>query len=181
MSEVVGYKVVGRVAVLTIDNPPVNALGLAVREGIIARVDQAVADRAVEAIILIGAGRTFPAGADIREFEMPTREPHLLSVVDHLDAIEKPIVAAIHGTALGGGLELALACHFRVAVPSARMGTPEVKLGIFPGAAGTQRLPRIAGLDHALVFLVDPVNGAAHRSGDVQHPFLVAHIDAEQG
>ncbi|MEK9708379.1 MAG: enoyl-CoA hydratase-related protein, partial [Alphaproteobacteria bacterium] len=165
MSEVVGYKVVGRVAVLTIDNPPVNALGLAVREGIIARVDQAVADRAVEAIILIGAGRTFPAGADIREFEMPTREPHLLSVVDHLDAIEKPIVAAIHGTALGGGLELALACHFRVAVPSARMGTPEVKLGIFPGAAGTQRLPRIAGLDHALEMVVmgEPIGAAKAR------------------
>ena len=165
MSEVVGYEVVGRVAVLAIDNPPVNALGHAVREGIMARVDQAAADEAVEAIVLIGAGRTFPAGADIREFDMPTREPHLLAVVDHFDGVEKPVVAAIHGTALGGGLELALGCHFRVAVPSARMGTPEVKLGIFPGAAGTQRLPRIAGLDHALEMVVmgEPIGAAKAR------------------
>jgi len=165
MSEVVGYEVVGRVAVLAIDNPPVNALGHAVREGIMARVDQAAADGNVDAIVLIGAGRTFPAGADIREFDMPTREPHLLAVVDHFDSIGKPVVAAIHGTALGGGLELALGCHFRVAVPSARMGTPEVKLGIFPGAAGTQRLPRIAGLDHALEMVVmgEPIGAAKAR------------------
>ncbi len=101
-----------------------------------------------------GAGRTFPAGADIREFDQPTREPHLIAVVDYLDTVEKPVVAAIHGTALGGGLELTLSCHFRVASPDARMGTPEVNLGIFPGAAGTQRLPRVAGLDHALELIV---------------------------
>lgn len=154
MSDVVGYDTEGRIAVLTIDNPPVNALGIAVREGIMAQMDRAVADEAVDAIVLIGAGRTFPAGADIREFDQPTREPHLIAVVDHLDTIEKPVVAAIHGTALGGGLELALGCHFRVASPSARMGTPEVNLGIFPGAAGTQRLPRVAGLDHALELIV---------------------------
>lgn len=162
MSDVVGYEVRGRVAVVTIDNPPVNALGFAVREGLIAQIDRAAADDAVQAIVLIGAGRTFPAGADIREFDQPAREPHLVAVVDHFDEIEKPIVAAVHGTALGGGLELALGCHFRVAAPGARVGTPEVKLGIFPGAAGTQRLPRVAGLDHALELIVlgEPIGAA---------------------
>jgi 3-hydroxyacyl-CoA dehydrogenase len=154
MSEIIGYEIAGRVAVLTIDNPPVNALGLAVREGIVAGMERAAGDAKVDAIVLIGAGRTFPAGADIREFDQPAREPHLMTVIDRLDAIEKPIVAAIHGTALGGGLELTLGCHFRVASPSARVGTPEVNLGIFPGAAGTQRLPRVAGLDHALELIV---------------------------
>jgi len=162
MSDAVGYDTEGRIAVLTIDNPPVNALGIAVREGIVAQMDRAAADADVDAIVLLGAGRTFPAGADIREFDQPTREPHLIAVVDHLDTIEKPIVAAIHGTALGGGLELALGCHFRVASPTARMGTPEVNLGIFPGAAGTQRLPRVAGLDHALELIVlgKPIDAA---------------------
>lgn len=154
MSDLVGYETEGRVAILPIDNPPVNALGIGVREGLIRQLDRAAADDAVDAIVIIGVVRTFPAGADIREFHQPTREPHLIAVVDHLDTIEKPVVAAIHGTALGGGLELALGCHFRVASPSARMGTPEVNLGIFPGAAGTQRLPRVAGLDHALELIV---------------------------
>ena len=165
MRDVVGYGMEGRIAVLTIDNPPVNALGIAVREGIVTRMDRAVADDDVDGIVLIGVGRTFPAGADIREFDQPTREPHLLTVVDHLDTIGKPIVAAIHGTALGGGLELTLGCHFRVAVPGARMGTPEVNLGIFPGAAGTQRLPRVAGLDHALELIVlgKPIGAAVAK------------------
>jgi 3-hydroxyacyl-CoA dehydrogenase len=170
MSDIVGYEIEGRVAVLAIDNPPVNALGHAVREGIIARVEQAAADNGVDAIVLIGAGRTFPAGADIREFDQPAREPHLVAVVDRMDTIEKPIVAAIHGTALGGGLELALGCHFRVASTDARVGLPEVNLGIFPGAAGTQRLPRVAGLDHALEMIVSgkPVGAAtAHEYGIV--------------
>jgi 3-hydroxyacyl-CoA dehydrogenase len=154
MSDVVGYELEGRVAVLTIDNPPVNALGIAVREGLVTQIDRAGADNSADAIVILGAGRTFPAGADIREFDQPTREPHLIAVVDHLDTVKKPVVAAIHGTALGGGLELTLGCHFRVAAPGARMGTPEVNLGIFPGAAGTQRLPRVAGLDHALELIV---------------------------
>lgn len=154
MSDLVGYETEGRVAILPIDNPPVNALGIGVREGLMRQLDRAAADDAVDAIVIIGVGRTFPAGADIREFDQPTREPHLIAVVDRFDTIEKPVVAAIHGTALGGGLELALGCHFRVASPGARMGTPEVNLGIFPGAAGTQRLPRVAGLDHALELIV---------------------------
>ena len=162
MSDVVHYEMRGRIAVVTVDNPPVNALSHAVREGLIEQVDRATGDAAAEAIVLIGAGRTFPAGADIREFDQPTREPHLVAVVDHFDTIEKPIVAAVHGTALGGGLELALGCHFRVAAPSARVGTPEVKLGIFPGAGGCQRLPRVAGIDHALelVVLGEPIGAA---------------------
>ena len=118
MNDLVGYEIEGRVAILPIDNPPVNALGLGVREGLMAQVDRAASDDGVDAIVLIGVGRTFPAGADIREFDQPTREPHLIAVVDHFDTIEKPLVAAIHGTALGGGLELSLGCHFRVAVPS---------------------------------------------------------------
>ncbi|MGE0255904.1 MAG: 3-hydroxyacyl-CoA dehydrogenase NAD-binding domain-containing protein [Alphaproteobacteria bacterium] len=165
MPEVVGYAVEDGIAVLTIDNPPVNALGIAVREGLLAGVERAAADPAVAALVLIGAGRTFPAGADIREFNSPRLDPHLSVVINHLDDMAKPTVAAIHGTALGGGLELSLGCHFRVAAPAARMGTPEVKLGIFPGAAGTQRLPRIVGLDRALqlVVLGDPIDAATAR------------------
>jgi 3-hydroxyacyl-CoA dehydrogenase len=154
MSDVVNYEVEGRVAVLSVDNPPVNVLGHAVREGILAQLDRAVADDGIDAIVLTGAGRTFPAGGDIREFDHPTREPHLVVVIDRMDTIDKPIVAAIYGTALGGGLEIALGCHFRVAAPDARVGLPEVTLGIFPGAAGPQRLQRVAGLDHALDMMV---------------------------
>lgn len=166
MPEAVGYAVEDGIAVLTIDNPPVNALGIAVRQGLFAGVERAAADPAVEAMVLIGAGRTFPAGADIREFDTPRLDPHLSVVINLIDAMTKPAVAAIHGTALGGGLELSLGCHFRVAAPTARMGTPEVKLGIFPGAAGTQRLPRIVGLDRALqlVVLGDPIDTTTARA-----------------
>lgn len=153
-SEVVSYAVEDGVAVLTVDSPPVNALGFEVRRGIVAGVECAAADPAATAIVLIGAGRTFPAGADIREFGQPLREPHLLAIGDLFDTIGKPIVAAMHGTALGGGLELALYCHFRVMAPDARVGLPEVTLGIFPGAAGTQRLPRLIGVDAALDMIV---------------------------
>ncbi|MBM3558663.1 MAG: 3-hydroxyacyl-CoA dehydrogenase [Alphaproteobacteria bacterium] len=165
MPEAVGYAVADGIAVLTIDNPPVNALGHAVREGLLAEVERAAADPAVAGLVLIGAGRTFPAGANIREFDTPRLDPHLSVIINMLDAMAKPAVAAIHGTALGGGLELSLGCHFRVAAPTARMGTPEVKLGIFPGAAGTQRLPRIVGLDRALqlVVLGDPIDAGTAR------------------
>ncbi len=138
------------VAVLTVNSPPVNALSLAVREGILAGLSQAAENPAVEAIVLICAGRTFIAGADITEFGRPPQDPSLHHVIDAIEASKKPVIAAIHGTALGGGLETALACHFRVAVPSAKLGLPEVKLGLLPGAGGTQRLPRVVGVPQAL-------------------------------
>lgn len=140
----------GNVGIITIDSPPVNALSADVRDGVFGAVGRAVADPAVEAIVLICGGRTFIAGADISEFGKPMRGTSLHEVVAALENAPKPVVAAIHGTALGGGLEVALACHYRVAVPSAKLGLPEVKLGLLPGAGGTQRLPRIVGAAKAL-------------------------------
>ena len=149
----------GRVAVLTVNNPPVNALSQGVRQGLRDGMNQAVADAQVQAIVLTCAGRTFIAGADITEFGKPPREPGLSEVLGLLEGASKPVVAAIHGTALGGGLEVALACHWRVAVKGARVGFPEVKLGLLPGAMGTQRLPRVAGVEKALQMIVsgDPI------------------------
>ena len=140
----------GGIAILTLDSPPVNALSAAVRSGIADGIARAVSDPSVSAIVLICAGRTFIAGADITEFGKPMQEPSLHAVIDGIEASTKPVVAAIHGTSLGGGLETALACHFRVAVPSAKLGLPEVKLGLLPGAGGTQRLPRVVGVEKAL-------------------------------
>src|SRR5919198_1915054 len=149
----------GRVAVLTVNNPPVNALSQHVRQGLRDGVKQAIADDGVAAVVIVCAGRTFIAGADITEFGKPPREPGLHEVLGIIEGSPKPVVAAIHGTALGGGLEVALACHWRVAVKSARVGFPEVKLGLLPGAAGTQRLPRVAGVEKALQMIVsgDPI------------------------
>ena len=138
------------VLVIISDNPPVNALGAAVRQGLEGAVKQGVADSSVEAMVIRCDGRTFFAGADITEFGKPMQEPALPTLVDMIEASDKPVVAAIHGTALGGGCEVALGCHYRVAVPSAKLGTPEVKLGLPPGAGGTQRIPRVAGVALAL-------------------------------
>ena len=138
------------VLVIISDNPPVNALGAAVRIGLEAAIKEGVADDSVQAMVIRCDGRTFFAGADITEFGKPMVEPGLPTVVDLIEASTKPVVAAIHGTALGGGCEVALGCHYRVAVPSAKIGTPEVKLGLLPGAGGTQRIPRIAGVRMAL-------------------------------
>src|SRR5579862_3031731 len=152
MPELVQYTVQDDVAIITINNPPVNALSPGVPEGIDAGVARAAADPAVRAVVLIGAGNTFIAGADIRYFEtVKTRETsfershNIHARLLRLESCPKPLVAAIHGTALGGGLEFAMACHYRVAVPSAKVGQPEVLLGIIPGAGGTQRLPRLCG------------------------------------
>lgn len=150
MAEVVRYALKGRVGVITVDNPPVNALGHAVRQGLVAALDRALADPGCAAIVLMAAGRTFMAGADVREFGKPPVPPTNPEVIERYDASSKPIVAAIHGTALGGGLEQALGCQYRVAVASARLGTPEIKLGLIPGAGGTQRLPRLIGVAAAL-------------------------------
>ncbi len=151
MSELVSLTKDGDIAVITINNPPVNALSPGVPEGIKASVEAAEKDSAIKGIVLIGGGRTFIAGADIKEFGKITsgakdRGVGLNPVLDTLEGCQKPIVCAIHGTAFGGGLETAMACHYRVAVPSAQVGQPECKLGIIPGAGGTQRLPRLAGV-----------------------------------
>ena len=154
MSELVKYTRDGNVAVITIDNPPVNALSPGVPEGILEGIEKADAAPEVAAIVVIGAGRTFIAGADIKEFGKITSGtrprlalyPTLLEIEDS----PKPVIMAIHGTAFGGGLEVAMAGHYRVAVASAQVGQPEVKLGIIPGAAGTQRLPRLAGVAKAV-------------------------------
>jgi 3-hydroxyacyl-CoA dehydrogenase len=140
----------GDVLIVLSNNPPVNALSTAVRQGLVEAIAQAEADDGVHAVVIACEGQTFFAGADITEFGKPPQQPWLPAVVDTIEACSKPVVAAIHGTALGGGLEVALACHYRVAVPSAKLGTPEVKLGLLPGAGGTQRLPRVAGVRKAL-------------------------------
>src|SRR5213594_3391685 len=145
----------GLIAVLTVNNPPVNALSQHVRQGLRDGVTQAIADAAVGAIVITCAGRTFIAGADITEFGKPPREPGLHEVLDLIESSPKPVVAAVHGTALGGGLEVTLACHYRVGVRTARFGLPEVKLGLLPGAGGTQRLPRVVGVEKALQMIVD--------------------------
>jgi len=149
----------GHVAVLTVNNPPVNALSSHVRQGLHEGLIQAGSDAAVQAVVIACAGRTFIAGADITEFGKPPTEPSLNAVLDLIENCPKPVVAAIHGTALGGGLEVTLACHYRVGVKGARFGLPEVKLGLLPGAGGTQRLPRVVGAQKALQMIVsgDPI------------------------
>jgi len=150
------YSMRGAVAVITLNNPPVNGLGHALRRGIVEGLDRAAADPGVKAVVLAGAGKSFSAGADIREFGTPqmTADPSLHAVIQAVEASPKPVLAAIHGVAMGGGLELALACHYRVATSGAQVALPEVKLGLLPGAGGTQRLPRAVGLETALNMIV---------------------------
>jgi len=141
----------GDVAVVTLNNPPVNALSMAMRDGLVAALDVAAKDANAKAVLLICAGRTFIAGADISEFDkVQSGGAGFTEAQDAFDKMKKPLVAAIHGTALGGGLEVAMCCHYRVAVASAKFGQPEVNLGLIPGAGGTQRLPRLAGIPKAL-------------------------------
>src|SRR5438445_456347 len=153
----------GRIAVLTVNNPPVNALSQHVRQGLYDGVTRATADAAVGAVVVTCAGRTFIAGADITEFGKPPKEPGLHEVLALIEQSPKPVVAAVHGTALGGGLEVALACHYRIGVKTARFGLPEVKLGLLPGAGGTQRLPRVVGVETALQMIVsgEPIGADA--------------------
>lgn len=139
---------------VTVENPPVNALGAAVRQGLYKAMEEIDADDAIKAAIIIGSGRTFPAGADIREFGQPPQPPGLSEVCTRIEDATKPVIAAIHGTALGGGLEISLGCHYRIADPKGRVGLPEVLIGVLPGAGGTIRLPRVAGIAAALDIMI---------------------------
>ncbi|MGP0092199.1 MAG: 3-hydroxyacyl-CoA dehydrogenase NAD-binding domain-containing protein, partial [Xanthobacteraceae bacterium] len=150
------------IAIVTIDNPPVNALRQEVRAGLLAAIGRIADDDAIKAAVLICAGRTFVAGADITEFGKPPRPPSVPDIIAAIEGLPKPVVAALHGTALGGGLELTLGCHYRIAVPETRLGLPEIKLGLIPGAGGTQRLPRLIGVEPALEMILsgEPIGAA---------------------
>jgi len=150
------YQVHGEVALITLNNPPVNGLGLVTRQAVAAAMAQATADAAVKAIVIIGAGNAFCGGADIREFgtDQTLQEPNLYSVIALMENSAKPVVAAMHTFVMGGGLEMALGCHYRVAAPGTKVGLPEVKIGLIPGAGGTQRLPRTVGVEAALNMIV---------------------------
>ncbi len=154
-SSVVTFARDGTVAVITIDHPPVNALSSDVRAGLLTALDAATADENVRAIVLACAGTTFCAGADIREFDLPPQPPHLTDVIQRFADAPKPVIAALHGNALGGGCELAAGCHYRIAMRGTRIGLPEVNLGLLPGAGGTQLLPRLVGFDAALSMMLD--------------------------
>jgi 3-hydroxyacyl-CoA dehydrogenase len=156
MSDFVSYSVDSGVAVLTMNNPPVNGLGFGVRSGLMENLKKAVDDASVKVVVITGSGKAFSGGADIKEFNTPkmTAEPTLHTVIATVEACEKPVVAAIHSVAMGGGLELALGCHYRVAIAGAQIALPEVKLGLLPGAGGTQRLPRVVGVELALNMIV---------------------------
>ncbi len=166
MSDVVQYELQDNIGVISVNNPPVNALAQVVREGILNAVMTAQ-DDASEAIVLRCEGRTFIAGADITEFGKPPKDPWLPEVLSAIESSSKPVVAAIHGTALGGGFEVALACHYRCAIASAKVGLPEVNLGLLPGAGGTQRVPRIAGVPAALDMITTGKPVAAPRAKDM--------------
>ncbi|MBV8061969.1 MAG: enoyl-CoA hydratase/isomerase family protein, partial [Nevskia sp.] len=157
----VDYRLEGDIAVLIVNNPPVNALSMAVRIALLDLVKKTDADSAVKAVVLIGAGKTFVAGADIREFGKKLEGPSGRSSMEAIEASNKPFVAALHGTALGGGLELALTAHYRVALPGAKLGLPEALIGVLPGAGGTQRLPRLVGVETAL----DLITSGKHIDG----------------
>ena len=168
----VTIRIVSGVAVIEIDNPPVNASSQAVRAGLVAALRAANANSAVRAIVIACKGRTFVAGADIREFGKPPVPPGLADVCNLIEASPKPVVAAIHGTALGGGCEIAMSCHARIATPDARLGLPEVKLGLIPGAGGTQRLPRLVGMAAAIEII------ASGRMVGAKEALAIGLIDA---
>ena len=167
INEVTALEVKDEVAVLTLNSPPVNALSANVREGLNNGISEALKDDSVKSIVIICDGRTFIAGADITEFGQAPKGPSLYEVQDMIENSTKPVIAAIHGTALGGGLEVALTCHYRIAVPSAKCGLPEVNLGLLPGAGGTQRLPRIVGAQKALVMMTSGEHVPANQCLDM--------------
>jgi 3-hydroxyacyl-CoA dehydrogenase len=163
-ADVVTRELCGKVLLVTIDHAPVNALSADVRRGLLAAIEAADADHAVEAVLIVGAGRNFIAGADIREFGKPPVPPSLPDVCNRIEACTKPVVAAIHGAALGGGLEVALAAHYRIAVDGAKLGLPEVQLGLLPGAGGTQRTPRLIGAAAALDLILSGRHAGAKEA-----------------
>ena len=167
------YKVHGDVAVISLNNPPMNGLGLATRVAIADGLNRAIADPAVKAIVVTGAGKAFSSGADIKEFGSPKslQEPNLLSVILAIENASKPVIAAVHSVAMGGGLELSLGCHYRIAAPGCSVALPEVKLGLIPGAGGTQRLPRVLGVEVALNMIV---------SGEPQKSEMLAALPGQK-
>ncbi len=171
----------GGIAVLTLSNPPVNALGAALRASLDAALAEVFADASVRAVVLAAEGKLFVGGADITEFGKPAQPPILPDILARLDSAPKPVVAAINGAALGGGLELALACHARLAAPGAKLGLPEIKLGLIPGAGGTQRLPRLIGPAAAFAMMLtgEPVSaGRAAELGFVDEVELGDLVEA---
>ena len=181
------YELHGPVAVITLNNPPVNGLGHASRLAVAEGLERAQADANVKAIVITGAGKAFSGGADIKEFGTPKAlaEPNLLSLIRLVELCSKPVVAAIHSVCMGGGLELSLGCHYRVAAPGANVALPEVKIGLLPGAGGTQRLPRVLGAETALNMIVsgDPVKSELLASLPGQKLFdkLITDGDLLQG
>lgn len=166
MNDVVSYVIDGNIGVITVKNPPVNALSQAVRKGLLDAIGVAASDD-TEAVVICCEGRTFIAGADIKEFGKPHAEPLLPDLLNEIEACEKVVVAALHGTALGGGFETALSCHYRIALDSAKVGLPEVKLGLLPGAGGTQRVPRLAGVEASLELILSGAPIPAGRAADI--------------
>ena len=153
-SECVRWTKDGNVAVLVIDHPPLNVLNHAVRVGLSDALMRVQRDASIAAVVLTGAGRMFSAGVDITEFDKPQQAPSAADIITLIDSIRMPVICALHGTLVGGGLEIALACHFRIAAPGSRLGLPEIKLGLIPGAGGTQRLPRLVGMEQAMAMIL---------------------------
>lgn len=174
MKEPVSYELDDRIVLVTIDNPPVNALSQQVRAGLLSAIQRFAEDDNADVAVIVGSGRLFIGGADISEFGKPPAAPSLPDVISALEACVKPVVAAIHGTALGGGLEVALGAHYRVAQAGTKLGLPEVKLGLLPGAGGTQRLPRLVGVDQALTMIT---SGQTITAEQAQVSGLVDHVD----
>ena len=174
------YQLHGVVALITLNNPPVNGLGYETRVALMGALAHALADAAVQAIVITGAGKAFCGGADIREFDTPAafQEPNLHTVIAALEQSTKPVVAAIHGTVMGGGLELALACHYRVAAAGTQVALPEVKLGLLPGAGGTQRLPRVIGVEPALNMIVSGEAVTSERLAAIPGQSLFQRLSA---
>ena len=179
MPDLVSLRADRNVGVITIDNPPVNAVNAAVRAGVVEALARLRTEAAIEAVVIMCAGRTFIAGADISEFGKPPVRPTLPGVIGAIESMDKPVVAAMHGTPLGGGLEMALGCHFRIAGPGTKLGLPEIKLGLVPGAGGTQRLPRLIGMDKALAMIL---TGAPITATDARDCGLIdAIVDGDLG